>query len=162
MVTVTGPQGMPLQREAKTREAGAYSVDFPIRPGETRFDVRYNMPFTPPGVFAGKTFYHDVTTRFAVPSGVTLTGDDLKSLGQEPTTQAAIFETNAASFKLNLEGSGSLQTAAAATEEDSGPQIEQILPPVYERAEWIIAAALVALACGFVMLYRRGAENPRA
>jgi hypothetical protein len=163
-VMVTGPQGMPIQREPKTREAGVYAVDFPIRPGETRFDVRYTMPFETPGVFAGKSLYGGVITRFAVPNGVTLAGDGLKQLGQEPSTQASIYETAATAYKLKVEGSGALQAAAATAGEDeeAGPQIQRILPSVYERAGWIVAAALVALACGFAMLYRRGAENTRA
>ncbi|HWR54135.1 MAG TPA: hypothetical protein VN428_23695 [Bryobacteraceae bacterium] len=161
-VLVTGPNGMPLQRQPKTHESGVYSVDFPVRPGETRFDVRYTMPFTAPGAFSGRTLYK-VATRFAVPPGVTLTGDGLAQIGQEPQSQALIYETAAAAYKLTVEGSGALAAAsAAAGEEDSGPQIQQILPRIYDRVSWIVAAAMIALMCGFVILYRKGAGSYKA
>lgn len=163
-VLATGPNGMPLQRQTRTHEAGVYSVDFPVRPGETRFDIRYTMPFTAPGTFASKSLYKDVPTRFAVPPGVTLTGDGLKQIGQEPQSQALIYETAAAAYKLNLEGSGALAAAAAqqGDEEESGPQIQQILPRIYDRVTWIVAAAMIALMCGFVILYRKGAGSYKA
>ncbi len=158
-VMATGPQGMPIPRQPKADESGVYSVDFPVRPGETRFDVRYSMPFTAPGAFAGKVLYKDVVTRVAVPAGVTLSGGGVKQIGQEPSTQALVYEVAGAEYKLNVEGSGALATMAAAEEESSGPQIQQVLPRVYKRVEWIVAAALLALACGFVMLYRKGAGS---
>ncbi len=157
-VMVTGPQGMPLQREPKTHESGVYSVDFPVRPGETRFDVRYAVPFKTPGVFAGKSLYGDTPLRIAVPNGVTVAGDGVKQIGTEPTMQAAIYEVAGATYRLSIEGAGALQRAAASSddEEDAGPRIQEILPRVYDRAPWVIAATLVALACGFVILYRKG------
>ncbi len=158
-VMASGPQGMPIPRQPKTHESGVYSVDFPVRPGETRFDVRYSMPFTAPGVFAGRVLYKDVSTRIAVPAGVTLSGDGVKQIGQEPSTQAVVYEVAGTQYKLNVEGSGALTAMAAAEEEASGPQIQQVLPRVYKRVEWIVAAALLALACGFVMLYRKGAGS---
>lgn len=161
-VLATGPNGMPLQRQPKTHEAGVYSVDFPVRPGETRFDVRYTMPFSAPDTFAGKNLYKGVATRFAVPSGVTLAGDGLTQIGQEPQSQALIYETAAADYKLSIEGTGALAAAAQQADEDAGPQIEQVLPRIYTRANWIVAAASIALMCGFVILYRKGAGSYKA
>ena len=54
-VMVTAPQGMPVEREAaETGEANVYKIDFPIKPGETRFDLTYVLPAPESGVFAGK------------------------------------------------------------------------------------------------------------
>ena len=48
-VTVTAPNGMPISRPAdKTKRPGVYKVDYPLKPGETRFDVAYLLP---PGAF---------------------------------------------------------------------------------------------------------------
>ncbi len=157
-VMATAPQGMPVQRAPQpAKQAGTYKLNFPIKPGETRIDVSYTMPFTAPGPFSGKTLAAGVPTRIVVPSGVTLTGEGLKPLGTEPSTQAAIFETNAQSFQANLEGTGSLHAAASEDAGDEGgPSMQEILPRVYDRLAWILIPAFVALGMGFVLLYRSG------
>ena len=39
-VTINAPGGMPIQRPAeKTNQPNVYKVSYPIKPGETRFDV---------------------------------------------------------------------------------------------------------------------------
>jgi hypothetical protein len=46
----SGSRGMPLKRIAKpTGEANIYSVDFPLKPGETRFDITWKANFAAPG-----------------------------------------------------------------------------------------------------------------
>ncbi len=159
-VMATAPQGMPVQRPPQeAEEAGVYKLNFPIKPGETRIDVSYTMPFTAPGPFSGRTLAKGVPTQIAVPNGVTLTGEGLKPVPNGSNTQAAIFETAAQAFKVNIEGSGSLR--AAASEEagdDGGPAIQEILPRVYDRLAWIMIPAFLALGLGFVLLYRSAGE----
>lgn len=158
-VMATAPQGMPVERAPQeTKEAGVYKLNFAIKPGETRIDVSYTMPFTAPGPFSGRTLAKGAPTRIIVPSGVTLTGEGLKPLGHEPSTHAEIFETAALAFTVNVEGSGSLR-ATEDSGDEGGPSIQEILPRVYDRLAWILIPAFLALGCGFVLLYRRGAER---
>lgn len=157
-VSATGPQGMPIPQQPKALKNGAYVVDFPVRPGETRFNVRYSMPFTAPGTLEGRSYYPGVPARIATPRGVTISGEGVKRVGEEPTMHVAIYEATGAQFKLAIEGTGALR-AASADEEDSAPQVEQVLPRVYQRLWLIVAASIIALAFGFVMLYRRGAGS---
>ena len=57
-VTINAPGGMPIQRPAeKTKEANVYKVDYPIKPGETRFDLNYVVPVTNPLVFSGRILH---------------------------------------------------------------------------------------------------------
>ena len=57
-VNATAPGGMPVQREAsKPAKANVYKLDFPVKPGETRFDLRYMVPFQESGTFTGKVLY---------------------------------------------------------------------------------------------------------
>jgi hypothetical protein len=143
-VMATAPQGMPVQRAAQAANpAGVYKLNFPIKPGETRIDVSYTVPFTAPGPFSGRTMAQGVPTRIVVPNGVTLTGEGLKPLGSEPSTQAAIFETAAQAFQVNIQGSGALRAAATGEAEDEGgPSIQEILPRVYDRLTLVLAANL--------------------
>ena len=51
-VTVNPAGGMPIQRPAlKTKEANIYKIDYPVRPGETRFDLNYTVPNHQPDDF---------------------------------------------------------------------------------------------------------------
>src|SRR5581483_5025147 len=50
-ISVKGPGGMPLPRAAeKTEENQIFKVDFPIKPGETEFEVNYVLPVGSPFV----------------------------------------------------------------------------------------------------------------
>ncbi len=42
---VTAPGGLPLERElTASGEPGVYSVDYPVKPGESRFEISYTAP----------------------------------------------------------------------------------------------------------------------
>ena len=160
-VMAQAPQGMPVERVAEAAgQAGVYKLNFPMKPGETRIDLSYAMPFSAGGSFAGKLLAKGLPTRLVVPNGVSLVGEGLKALGQEPTTQAAIYEVGEPAYTVSIRGSGSLRAAASedASDED-GPAIQQILPRVYDRLAAILIPALLILALGFVLLYRRGDER---
>jgi hypothetical protein len=157
-VNCTAPQGMPIQRAAdKTGRADVYKVDFPIKPGETRIDLSYMVPYTQGATFGGKIFFKGGPTRLVTPSGVTLKGVEIQSLGAEPRTQANIYDVKGSVFTVQVQGSGSLRASAPADNsdaQDSGPGIEQIMPKAWDNMRWILGLALGILALGFVLLYR--------
>ncbi len=151
-VSATSPGGMPVDRSAvQTSDPNVYKVEFPIKPGETRIDLRYLMPFSRDSAYEGKVL-HDVTTRLVTPAGVTLASDHVRHIGEEPQTHANIYALDAAEFKVALQGSGTLQQEAAQT--GGEPQIQQIMPKIWERVRLITALAFGILALGFVLLYR--------
>jgi hypothetical protein len=157
-VKATAPQGMPIDRAAeKTDQPDIYKIDFPIKPGETNFEVSYVVPYSSGEVFEGKTLYKaDQPTLLVAPSGITLKGDGLASKGTEPRTQASVFSVASSDFKVEIAGS----LAAADTDSgDSGPGIEEIPPKILQKNTiWILALALGILALGFIVLYR--AQQP--
>ena len=88
-VNVQGPQGMPLPRAAeKTTEANVYQVNFPVKPGQTQFEVSYNLPAGSPFTFRGRVEgvqgMPSGPLRLVAPPGVTLAGTDLQKVGTEP------------------------------------------------------------------------------
>ena len=154
-VTATAPQGMPVERIAeKTAQAGLYAVDFAVKPGETRFDLTYTLPYSPPAVFATRVAQKDTPTRIVVPAGVTAKGEGLQLLGQEPSTQASIYETKERAIQVELAGTGSLGESSAP-EEGEGGGLQQIRPAVYERLGWILGLSALILLAGFLLLYRK-------
>ena len=156
-VNATAPQGMPIRRAPEaTGEPNVYKIDFPIKPGESNINVNYTLPFTSPGKFEGKIFYKGGPTSLIVPQGVQIKGEGLESRGQEPRTKASIYQTTAATYKLEIEGSGALQRSEAAEPEQSGPQLQFVLPKLYDKLYWILALSFSILLLGFVLLYRAG------
>jgi hypothetical protein len=165
-VRATAPQGMPVERAAeKTSAAGVYKVDFPVKPGETRFDLTYSVPLTTPGTYAGKTLHGGGPVRMVAPNGVKLSGEGLNLLGQEPTTLASIYEIKSPDYSIRIEGTGTLSQptgTGAGEEEDTGAGIRQIRPRVYDRFYFVLGLALLILFFGFLLLLRRGSPFSEA
>jgi len=161
-VEATAPNGMPIGAPyKKTSKPDIYTVDFAIKPGETRFDLTYTVPYTTGEPYTGKIVTKDDNTYLIVPNGVTMTGDNLNDLGAEPRTQAHIYGLKGASYKVQFTGAevAPPETAGGDQPESSGPQIEQIMPRLYNKVTLILALALGILALGFVLLYRTPAPK---
>lgn len=158
-VIVNTSGGMPIPREAgKTKQPDIYKVDYPVKPGETRFDASYTLPAG--DTFVAKNLDPASALRLVTPKSVTLTGEGIDDLGQEPQTQAHIYNLRSPTAEVTINGTGSLRAAEAAAEpeEDLGqPKIEQAPARVYSKMYWVLGLTLGMLALGGVMLFRRGA-----
>jgi hypothetical protein len=136
-----------------------YKVDFPLPPGETRFDFSYSMPFKNPGTFSGKILHRDGAVNLVVPAGVLVKGDGLEPAGQEPQSKAAIYSIKAPNYTVELQGTGSM-AAAPAGQEDPGSSFDEILPRVYGSLYPILGLSFGILALGFVLFYRMRLTAP--
>jgi hypothetical protein len=159
MVQATAPGGMPLgapvNRNPRTE---SYAVDFAVKPGDTRFDVTYTVPYTEGADYANRVLTKDENTYLIAPNGVTIRGEGLNDLGAEPKTQAHIYGLTGTAYKIQLTGSAPGQPAGDTQgESDAGPKIEQTLPRVNRQAKLILGLAFGILALGFALLYRKGA-----
>ncbi len=168
-VNATGPGGMPVNRPAeKTADAGTYRVDYPIKPGRTRFDVSYSVPAVQPMVVSGKIL-NTGTTGLVVPPGVSLKGDNITKLGTEPQGKFVFYGVKGADYKVEIEGAAVAQAPAEPNaEDDSGqPRIEEVQPTIYQKKFlgqpvllWILEIAFVILGLGLVLLYRSEKPQP--
>ena len=167
--TAAAPDGLPVPiPTGKTAASQVYAAKFEIKPGETRFDLNYAVPYTAGADYAGKVVTTDENTYLVAPAGVTLEGSGLQDLGEEPRTHAHIFGLNAAAYKIKLTGAVTASAAAAEpaadsaadSQDSSGSRIEVILPRVNAKAKLIVGLALAILGLGFVLLYR--AQAPAA
>jgi 5-hydroxyisourate hydrolase-like protein (transthyretin family) len=158
---VTAPGGMPIGAPvAKTDKSDVFEVDYPVKPGETRFDLTYSVPYTEGAPYQGKIVTKDDNTYLIVPNGVTLAGEGLNDLGQEPKTQARLYGFTGTAYNIQLTGTPAAAPAAAAEADGAGPQIEQMMPRLYDKAIPILALALGILALGFALLYRAHSNTP--
>ena len=165
-VDATAPGGMPLGAPVlKTSKPDVMAVDFAVKPGDTRIDVAYTLPYTEGANLSGKVISKDENTYLIVPNGVTMTGEGLNDLGAEPRTQAHIFGLSASAYQVKLTGAAAAAPAEAAADpnaeqDESGPRIEQIMPRVNTKAVSILVVALGILALGFALLYRASPPAP--
>jgi hypothetical protein len=157
-VKATAPGGAPIGAAViKTATPDVYTVDFAVKPGDTRFDVTYTMPYKEGEVITGKIPTKDDNTYLIVPSGIEMKGDGLNDLGAEPRTQAHIWGLTANAYKIALTGSlapAAPEADAQSESSDSGPKIEAVMPRLYKTAPVILACTLGVLALGLVLLYR--------
>jgi len=151
-INATAPGGMPIPAAlVKTAKPEIFSVDFPVKPGETRFDITYSVPYSAGEPYEGRIVTKDENTYLIAPNGITLAGENLRDLGTEPRTQARIFALDAETYKVTMAG---VEAAPPGESNDSGPKIEQIMPRVNSQTKLILAIALGILALGFALLYR--------
>jgi hypothetical protein len=157
--SVKGPDGMPIARAAeKTAQADIYKVNYPVRPGETQFDLTYTIPVA--ATFAGKNLYAESTNRVVTPASVTLSGPGIELLGQEPSTQANIYGVRGSHYEATivntrpLDGSGDSTALGDADQ----PTIEEGSARLYVRLPWILGFMFGILLLGGCFLYRRVSE----
>ncbi|MEO5923889.1 MAG: hypothetical protein ABIR70_08695 [Bryobacteraceae bacterium] len=153
--------GVPIQRPLeKGKQPGQYKVSYALKPGDTRFDLEYTIPAT--ATFALKVFSNDPPVKLVTAGSVTLSGDGISDLGQEPSTQARVYGFKGNSFKVGILGVGSIRTpqdqpTAAPGEESGAPKCcEEVPARVNKQAAWVLGIALTILLLGGMLLFRRG------
>ncbi len=154
--------GVPIQRPLeKGKQAGQYKVSYALKPGDTRFDLEYTIPAT--ATFALKVASNDPPVKLVTPGAVTLSGDGISDLGQEPSTQARVYGFKGNSFKVGILGVGTIRTpqdqptAGAPGEESGAPKCcEEVPARVNKQAAWVLGIALTILLLGGLLLFRRG------
>ncbi|HTQ52957.1 MAG TPA: hypothetical protein VMI94_00765 [Bryobacteraceae bacterium] len=155
-VKATAPQGMPIDRAAdKTNRKDIYKVDFPIKPGETQFQINYVIPYASGAEYEGKVLAKtDEPTLLVAPQGLTLQGEGLELKGQEPQSKASVFSVKGDDYKVQI--AGSMPVAGADSDAgDNGPSLEEVSPRVLrQNMKLILALAFGILALGFIVLYR--------
>ncbi|MEP7352963.1 MAG: hypothetical protein ABI824_06995 [Acidobacteriota bacterium] len=155
--------GVPIQRPVEKAGGGLFKINYPLKPGETRFDLHYAVPAT--AEFVGKVLTTDPPTRLVTPTSVTLSGDGLADLGQETQTGARVYAVSGNSFKVTISGVGAIRADVSSSDEESGAPkcCDEVPPRIYTQEVlgiavkfWILALAGMMLLFGGTVLYRRG------
>jgi hypothetical protein len=161
-ISARGQQGMPLPRPAeKTEQNDIFKVQFPVKPGETEFQIAYVLPVGSPFTFEGRVVnlkgMSSGPLRLIAPAGVTLAGTDIQQVGREPTTQASIYNVlSAGTFNVNITGTGALQNPAESASADASdsPQVTEGRPQIYNHLRLLLVLAFSILGVGLIMLFR--------
>lgn len=167
-INAQGPQGMPLPRPAeKTEKSNVFKVEFPIKPGETEFELSYVLPVGSPLTYRGRVVNVEGMPsgplRLVAPPGVTLAGTDIERVGTEPKTQATIYNVIAPeNFSVDITGTGSLHTGGDtnSAEDSDSPQVTEGQPQIYTHLLWLIVLAFSILGVGLIVLFRSSPVRP--
>jgi hypothetical protein len=165
MARAIAPGGLPVDRPLlPAGERQVFAIDFPVKPGETRFDISYKIAAQAGGTLGGRVLHDGTPARLVVPKGIQVEGQGLEPAGAEPSTGAAVFTIKERDFSIKVSGAGQLRRAEAAeTSEEDGPRIQVMQPPGYERSwKLFLGLAVLSLALAFAAHYLRGAgqEGP--
>ncbi len=161
----SAPDGMPVTVPTdKTARPEIYAAKFEVKPGQTRFDLTYTVPYTIGSPYRGKIVNEEDNTYLIAPNGITMKADHVTDLGTEPRTQAHIYGLQSHSYDIQLSGAEIAPPADnsaggdSSSQSDGGPQIEVIPARIYSEAKPILATAVGILGLGFALLYRREAK----
>lgn len=163
-----GPGGMPVNSPpVPTGEKNHYTFLFPIRPGETRFQVGYDIPYS--GEAKVSPVVMRATDNFAVsvPKSMKLTpasGSKLESKGEDAGMEVFVAQNipAAANVAFTVSGTGTVpldnsndqagaaQGGAEAQPKPGGGMAEPINSPdpLYKYRWWLIGAVALALVVG--------------
>lgn len=123
-----GPGSMPVKASPMPLgDPNHYAFIFPIRPGETRFQITYSLPYSGSLKFAPRVTMPTDTVAIMMPKSMTFAGGSSTSYApvtEETTAQTYVARnvTPSQALDFTLSGSGQLprDTEAAATSGDSG------------------------------------------
>jgi hypothetical protein len=166
-VSVEAPGGMPINRPPeKTAQPRMFKVSYPVKPGETTYELTYSLP--PSATFVGKTAGKG-KMRVVTGPAVTLDSPGLTFMGQEPRLQAHIYDVKSTSFEAKVSGFGLIRQDDASTagggaqgqqqdvEDNGSPNPEAGPARIYQRLYWVLGLTFGLLALGGTLLYRRSA-----
>lgn len=149
----------------KTAKPGVFDVSFDAQGQETRIDLAWSMPFVLPETISGRVLHSEGAVRMVFPKGVTATGPMLESNGTEPTTQATIYTLKGTTYKIDINGAGSLRAQQPAEQpppsegSDEGQSLDIILPRIYDKLYWILGLTLGILAIGFFLNFKASVKR---
>jgi hypothetical protein len=172
-VNVVAPGGLPIRRAPDALgKPNQYKLDFPIKPGETRVDLSWNMPFRSPGNFEDHMLSKAGVIQLVAPPGVAIKGPDVTLLGQEPTTKSNIYGVKGPDVQIRVEGTGLFNAPGDSDNSGGGGgggNLAENFPKLYGliaanatfwdsvlAVKWVLLSILGMLALGFVLLYRKG------
>jgi 5-hydroxyisourate hydrolase-like protein (transthyretin family) len=122
------PGGMPVQASpVPLAEPNHYTFIFPIRPGETRFQISYKLPYSGSFKFAPRVMMPTDTVAVMMPKSMTFTAGG--SSAYSPVTEETTAQTYVArgvvpsqTLDFTVSGTGQMprDTGAAATAGDAG------------------------------------------
>lgn len=168
---VIGPNGMPITRPVEpAAQPGDFGLDYPIRPGETRFQVSYRLPYaTQQAEITDDPPYPVDHLLVYVPPPMKFSGDGFNPPGQDEGYQVYEARSTAHPLRFTVSGDAPLPQQMQASGSGSGAAASGdpnaaaapaagIIPPkswMEKNSFAVLAILLVLAATGFGYLLTR-------
>ncbi|HVH88645.1 MAG TPA: hypothetical protein VM912_18140 [Terriglobales bacterium] len=171
-----GPGGMPVNSApVPTGEKNRYAYVFPIRPGETKFQVSYHLPYSGSFKFQPQIFAPTEDLVVMLPKSMDFKGDTslFASSGEEKGMSIYVAHNVAAGKQISFSVSGTGQIPrdaqgdnsdgqqSASTDNPAGPdnrpggglgRPEETPDPLHAYRWWIIGGLAAALVVGAIVV----------
>jgi len=180
-----GPGGMPVASSpAPMGEKGHYAYLFPLRPGETQFQVTYSLPYSGSAKFAPKLADAADNVVIMVPKSMTFTPDAstrYQPINDDINAQTFVAKnvSPAQALGFSVSGSGALprdvQTAQSANGQPGAPASAgdnrpggglgnpiDTPDPLSKYKWWILSGAGLVLVIAAAFFLRRPAQQDEA
>jgi hypothetical protein len=166
--STTGPSGMPLSVAAVPSGAkNRYAYDFPIRPGETRFEVVYKLPYS--GQYEFSITPESPLSELGVllPKSMKFSGVASNfSQDSDEAGMAVFFIKNVAAnqpIKFSLSGEGVIpQEGSPEASGSSSAPSEPIRPVKPVSGLWYIIGAAVGILVGLALVVWRKSQRNKS
>ena len=177
-----GPGGMPVNSApVPTGSKNHYAFVFPIRPGETRFQVSYHLPYSGSFAFQPQIVVPMEDVVVMLPKSMDFKGDASQFAGGGEEKGMSIFVAhNVAAGKqmaFSVSGTGQIpreaqddntqgqQTEAAQNQPDNRPggglgRPEDTPDPLHAYRWWIIGGLAAALVVGAIVVINQKPRTP--
>ncbi len=166
--TATGPGGMPLATSpTPTGKKNGYALEFPIRPGQTRFQVLYNLPYSGSYEFNFAPDSQLSELGILLPKSMQFTGLS-RSFSQDADEagMAVFYVKNVPAHeqvRFSVAGEGMAPREAQGEEATQSAPASTPLPEIAgtrSGAFWYVLAGIIVLVAGGVFwLWRRTAGS---
>jgi len=175
-VTATPPGGMPLPQGTSSIGKNRYSVDFPLKPGDTNIRISYDLPYSGDNATVrAATVMPAERVMVAAPVGMQISAEGFAPGGTEQGFTVLTRSGVAAGTPLSISLSGTApmpqeqgQPADAGTNpggRDAAAAAEnlQVMSPRLASFQWIVLGGMgVFFILGFLYLMRQPAAVPAA
>ena len=162
-MTVEGPGGMPIsQTPAPGEKENSFTVNYPVRPGETQFRLEYSLDYQPPFEFTKPIDLPAEHTHLVTPGKeVEIKGEGLAALPPDPSSGLTGYEVTLVQNVLRVQISGQApvrQNAEGETvsaEGEGGGSLVPVPSPIGRQRWLVLAAAGLMMLGGLLYLYTR-------
>jgi hypothetical protein len=158
--SIEGTAGMPIPQTPEPRgDANSFAITYPLRPGESTIRLEYSLDYSDP-LELTKVLDQPARNMFLITpgQGVQLSGENLESAGNEPTTGFAAYRASPADNQLRLIISGQAQPSEPGTEGAGIGEAGSLepIPDAVSKHRWIVLSAFgMVMLAGFYYLYTR-------
>lgn len=178
-VMAEAPGGMGVNTNAMPEGAGKYSLQYAIKPGETRFQIAYHLPYSGQASFTPKVTGDVQHFVVMMPKSMTFTaasGAKFASMDDKTATiQVATNVNTASNLAFKVSGTGALQDEQADNQNQAGAQGGAIAPdnrpggglgpptdapdPLHSYRWPILGGLGIILVCGAMFVISRSGQQ---